>query len=45
MLGEFSFKLKDNRQRELRVLAQIPGYQPYETYATLGARLSFKLQP
>ncbi|MGH8588046.1 MAG: carboxypeptidase-like regulatory domain-containing protein [Gammaproteobacteria bacterium] len=44
-LGEFSFQVKDIKQRELRLIAQKPGFQTYETYATLGnAQLGFAMR-
>jgi TIR domain len=44
-LGEFSFQVKDRKQRELRLLAQKSGFETYETYATLGnTRLSFAMR-
>lgn len=44
-LGEFSFQVKDRKQREVRLMAQKPGFQTYETYATLGnAQLGFAMR-
>ena len=44
-LGEFSFQVKDRKQREVRLMAQKPGFQTYETYATLGnAQLGFVMR-
>ncbi|MGH8603586.1 MAG: TIR domain-containing protein [Gammaproteobacteria bacterium] len=44
-LGEFSFRVKDRKQCELRLLAQKPGFETYEAYATLGnTQLGFAMR-
>jgi len=44
-LGEFSFRVKDRKQRAVLLMAQKPGFETYEAYATLGnTQLGFAMR-
>jgi len=44
-LGEFSFRVKDRKQRAVLLMAQKPGFETYEAYAELGnTQLGFAMR-